>query len=143
MKLQIVINPNRDEEITIYAHEKSPLVCEIEELVKSYSVDLIGYTENETVKLNLSDIYCFFTEDNKVFALTENEKYRLKSRLYQIEESLSDNFVKINQSCIANIKKIDRFKATVGGSLTVVFKNGHVDFVSRRNLKNVKERLGL
>lgn len=85
----------------------------------------------------------FFTEDNKVFALTENEKYRLKSRLYQLEENLNDNFVKINQSCIANIKSIDKFKATVGGSLTVIFKNGYVDFVSRRNLKNVKERLGL
>ncbi len=143
MKLRIVIDPNRDEEIVIIAHEKSHLVCEIEELVKNYSVDLIGYTENETVKLDLNDVYCFFTEDNKVFALTENEKYRLKSRLYQLEEVLSENFVKINQSCIANIKKIDRFKATVGGSLTVVFKNGYVDFVSRRNLKNVKERLGL
>ena len=143
MKLQIVINHNRDEEIVIYAHKKSPLVSEIEELVKSYSVDLIGYTENETVKLSLNDIYCFFTEDNKVYALTENGKYRLKSRLYQIEEGLSDNFVRINQSCIANIKKIDHFKATVGGSLTVVFKNGYIDYVSRRNLKNVKERLGL
>ncbi len=143
MKLRIVIDPNRDEEITIYAHEKSHLVCEIEEVVKNHSVDLIGYTGNETVKLDLNDIYCFYIEDNKVFALTENEKYRLKSRLYQLEENLSDNYVKINQSCIANIKKIDRFKATVGGSLTVVFKNGYVDFVSRRNLKNVKERLGL
>lgn len=143
MKLRIVIDPNRDEEIVINAHEKSHLVCEIEELVKNHSVDLIGYTENETVKLDLNDVYCFYTEDNKVFALMENEKYRLKSRLYQLEENLSDNFVKINQSCIANIKKIDRFKATVGGSLTVVFKNGYVDFVSRRNLKNVKERLGL
>lgn len=143
MKLRIVIDPNRDEEIVIYAREKSHLVCEIEELMKNHSVDLIGYTENETVKLDLNDIYCFYTEDNKVFALTENEKYRLKSRLYQLEEILSDSFVKINQSCIANIKRIDRFKATVGGSLTVVFKNGYVDFVSRRNLKNVKERLGL
>lgn len=143
MKLRIVIDPNRDEEIIIYAHEKSHLVCEIEELLKNHSVDLIGYTENETVKLDLNDVYCFYTEDNKVFALMENEKYRLKSRLYQLEENLSDNFVKINQSCIANIKKIGRFKATVGGSLTVVFKNGYVDFVSRRNLKNVKERLGL
>ena len=143
MKLQIVIDSNRDEEIIVYAHNKSPLVIEIEELVNSCSVDLIGYAENETVKLNLNDIYCFFTEDNKVYALTENEKYRLKLRLYQLEENLNNNFVKINQSCIANIKKIDRFKATVGGSLTVIFKNGHVDFVSRRNLKNVKERLGL
>lgn len=143
MKLQIVINPNRDEEILICAHEKSPLICEIEELVKNNSVDLIGYTENETVKLNLNEVYCFFTEDNKVYALTENEKYRLKSRLYQLEENLNNNFVKINQSCVANIKKIDRFKATVGGSLTVIFKNGHIDYVSRRNLKKVKERLGL
>ena len=143
MKLQIVIDPNRDEEIIIYAHKKSPLICEIEELVKNCAVDLIGYTENETVKLNLNDIYCFFTEDNKVYALTENEKYRLKSRLYQLEENLNQNFVKINQSCIANIKSIGKFKASVGGSLTVVFKNGYVDFVSRRNLKNVKERLGL
>ena len=143
MKLQIVIDPNRDEEILIYSHKKTQLINEIEELVNNNSVDLIGYTENEAVKLNLNDIYCFFTEDNKVYALTKNEKYRLKSRLYQLEENLNNNFVKINQSCIANIKKIDRFKATVGGSLTVIFKNGYVDFVSRRNLKNVKERLGL
>ncbi len=143
MKLRIVIDPTRDEEITIYAHKKTLLVSEIEELVKNCSVDLIGYTENETVKLNHNDVHCFITEDNKVYALTENKKYRLKSRLYQLEENLNDSFVKINQSCIANIKQIDKFKASIGGSLTVVFKNGYVDFVSRRNLKNVKERLGL
>ena len=143
MKLQIVIDKNRDEEILIYAHEKTPLICEIEELVNNNFIDLKGYTENETVKLNLNNIYCFITEDNKVYALTEKGKYRLKSRLYQLEENLNQSFVKINQSCIANIKMIDRFKATVGGSLTVIFKNGYVDFVSRRNLKNVKERLGL
>ncbi|MBR5247315.1 MAG: LytTR family transcriptional regulator [Clostridia bacterium] len=143
MKLRIVIDPNRDEEIIIYAHEKTSLVCEIEKLVNNNSFDLIGYTEKETVKLTLNEICCFITEDNKVYALTEKDKYRLKSRLYQVEKNLNENFVKINQSCIANIKRIDKFKASVGGSLTVIFKNGYVDFVSRRNLKNVKERLGL
>ena len=143
MKLQIVIDRNRDEEIFIYVHEKTQLICEIEELVNNNSFDLTGYTENETVKLNLNDVYCFITEDNKVYALTENEKYRLKSRLYQLEENLNSSFVKINQSCIANIKKIDKFKASIGGSLTVVLRNGYVDIVSRRNLKKVKERLGL
>ena len=143
MKLQIVINKDRDEEILIYVHQKTPLVCEIEKLVNNNSFDLTGYGETETVKLNLNEICCFITENNKVYALTEKGKYRLKSRLYQLEENLNQNFVKINQSCIANIKSIDKFKASVGGSLTVVFKNGYVDFVSRRNLKNVKERLGL
>lgn len=143
MKLRIVLNKEHEEEILIYAHEKSRLVCEIEELINNSSIGFIGYNENETVKLNLNDVYCFFTENNKVYALIENDKYKLKYRLYQIEEKLNNNFVKINQSCIANVKKIDRFKASVGGSLTVIFKNGHRDFVSRRNLKNVKERLGL
>ena len=143
MKLRIVIDPNRDEEIVVYAHKKSQLIDEIDQLVKNHSVDLIGYNENETVKLNLNDVVCFFTEENKVYALTESEKFKLKQRLYQLEENLNENFVKINQSCIANIKKIDRFSVTVGGSLNVIFKNGHIDYVSRRNLKNVKERLGL
>jgi DNA-binding LytR/AlgR family response regulator len=143
MKLRIVIDKNRDEQILIYAHEKTALICEIEQLVNNDSFDLTGYGETETIKLNLNEICCFITEENKVYALTEKGKYRLKSRLYQIEENLNDNFVKINQSCIANIKKIDKFKASVGGALTVIFKNGYEDYVSRRNLKNVKERLGL
>ena len=143
MKLRIVIDKNRDEQILIYAHEKTALICEIEQLVNNDSFDLTGYGETETVKLNLNEICCFITEENKVYALTEKGKYRLRSRLYQIEQNLNDNFVKINQSCIANIKKIDKFKASVGGALTVIFKNGYEDYVSRRNLKNVKERLGL
>ena len=143
MKLRIVIDKNHDEQILIYAHEKTALICDIEQLVNNDSFDLTGYGETETIKLNLNEICCFITEDSKVYALTEKGKYRLKSRLYQIEENLNDNFVKINQSCIANIKKIDKFKASVGGALTVIFKNGYEDYVSRRNLKNVKERLGL
>ena len=143
MKLRIVIDKNHDEQILIYAHEKTALICDIEQLVNNDSFDLTGYGETETIKLNLNEICCFITEDSKVYALTEKGKYRLRSRLYQIEQNLNDNFVKINQSCIANIKKIDKFKASVGGALTVIFKNGYEDYVSRRNLKNVKERLGL
>ena len=39
MKLQIVIDTNRDEEILIYTHRKNPLVVEIEELVNKVKND--------------------------------------------------------------------------------------------------------
>ena len=52
-------------------------------------------------------------------------------------------YVKINQSCYANIKNIKKFESTIGGSLKVIFKNNYVDYISRRELKNVKERMGL
>lgn len=143
MKLKIFIDKNHEEEILIYAHKKSELVDSIEKLLSDASKSLVGYTEKETVRLNAADVYCFTVEDNKVYAVTKKEKLRLKERLYQLEETLPDNFIKINQSCIANIKKIERFDASISGTLLVIFKNGHKDYVSRRNLKHVKERLGL
>lgn len=142
MKCRIFIDKVHEEEILIYAHEKTKLVETIEQLVSDDAFELIGYKDREAVRLNTNDIVCFIAEDNKVYALTENEKLNLKFRLYQIEENLSENFVRINQSCIANINKIDRFDASFSGTLVVKFKNGHTDYVSRRQLKKVKERFG-
>jgi len=143
MKFRFLIDKNREEEVIVYAHKKTKLVESIENIVKENNFELIGYADREAVKLDLADVYCFTVENNKIYAVCENEKYLLKSRLYQVEENLSENFIKINQSCIANVKKIRKFDASFSGTLTVIFKNGYKDFVSRRNVKNVKERLGL
>lgn len=143
MKCRIFIDKEHEEEILIYAHEKTKLVENIEKLVSDDAFELIGYMDREAVKLNANDMVCFVAEDNKVYALTENEKLNLKFRLYQIEENLSENFVRINQSCIANINKIERFDVSFSGALVVKFKNGYSDFVSRRQVKKVKERFGL
>lgn len=143
MKYNLIIDEEREEEIIIYAHKKSPLIFEIEKLLEKKDEDILGYKNGEIAKLNPKDIYCFFIENNKTFALLENEKMKIKNRLYKIEENLSSDFIKINQSCLANIKKIEKFDVSISGTMKVIFKNGYVDFVSRRNLKNVKERLGI
>ena len=143
MKFKIFIDKNHEEEVIIYAHEKSDLIKEIEELVCENNFDIIGFSDKEGMKLNLNEVYCFIVENNKLYAMCEKEKYFLKTRLYKIEENLSENFVKINQSCIANIRKIKKFDASISGTLTVTFKNNYVDYVSRRNVKKVKERLGI
>lgn len=144
MKYTIIIDENREEEVIVYAKKKSALTDEIERLVSDNSLGLIGYDKNgEGVKLTADEVCCFTVEDNKIFAITEKEKLRLKCRLYQLEEMLPDNFVKINQSCVANIRKISRFDTSVSGTLLIKFKNGYKDYVSRRQMKAVKERFGL
>ena len=143
MKYQIVLDETRPEEVLIYAHQPSRLTRSIAKLCEEDGVELIGYREKEMKPLIPGKIACFIVEDNKIYALMGNERWQLKCRLYQLEEMLPEGFVKINQSSIANIKQIERFDASISGALRVKFKNGYVDYVSRRCMKNVKERLGL
>ncbi len=142
MKIQIFIDKEREEQVIVYAHERNELVNSIEKLVNPDN-PLVGYKEREIIPINPEEVFCFVVEDNKIFAITENDSFQLKCRLYELEQTLSDDFIRINKSCIANIKKVEKFSAVFSGSLQVVFKNGRTDYVSRRNLKNVKERFGL
>ena len=143
MKIKILIDKEHEEEVIIYAREKTKLVEAITQLVTENAVDWIGYRDKETARLTPADVHCFIVEDNKIYALTQHEKWQLKCRLYQLEEELPRDFLKLNQSCLANLRQIERFNASFSGSLQVVFKNGHIDYVSRRQVKHLKERLGL
>lgn len=143
MKCRIILDPHREEEVLIYAHSRTPLVDALENLASGAQTELIGYRDGEALRLELGQICCITTEGGKVFALTTDGKWNLKTRLYLLEELLSPDFIKINQSTLANPLQIERFDTSMAGTLKVKFKNGTVDYVSRRNLKKVKERLGL
>ena len=144
MKCFTFINSDEEEKVIIYAKEKTSLVEEIEKLVAATGVTLTGTLDETSILINPADVTCFVVESGKIFALINDKKYQLKERLYQLEDMpFNEFFVKLNQSCFANIKKIKEFKSSIGGSIMVVFQNGYVDYISRRELKNVKERIGL
>ena len=143
MKCEIIINPDCEEKIIIHAKEHRQLIDEIKQLAESESVDIVGFSNKESKLLNSSEIFCITVIDNKIFALTDSEKFQLRDRLYVIEAKLPENFIRINQSCIANVDAIDRFDASVSGTLKIRFRNGYVDYVSRRQVKAVKERIGI
>ncbi|MDY3890285.1 MAG: LytTR family DNA-binding domain-containing protein [Bacilli bacterium] len=143
MKCQTIIDEKREEEVLIYAQKRSSLVDEIERLVESNNLTIKGTKDDEIIIINPLDVTCFISQNNKVFALIGEEQYKIKERLYQLEEMMDENYIKINQSCLANIKRIDRFSSSLGGAIMVLFDNGYKDYISRRELKNVKERMGL
>ncbi len=142
MKYSIFIDPARDEEVLIYAHEKNELVGRLERLLSEHDIELLGYLGDEIVKLEAREVECFFSEDGRVFADFCGKKYLVKERLYQLEERLGSEFLKINQSCVVNVSRIERFETSIGGSLMIRLKGGYRDYVSRRQLKIVKERIG-
>ena len=143
MKCELHIDKNLDEKVLIYAHEQNKAVEEIKSFVENQDIELIGYKDGEIEKLNPNKVNCFIIENSKIYAITDDDKYHVKLRLYNLEEMLGESFIKINQSCIANIRKIKKFDSSISGTLSVILKNGYIDYVSRRNIKSIKERLGL
>jgi len=141
MKCRIFIDKNREEEVQIFAHENNALVEKIRQLCENDGQVLFGKKDREIYRINIPDVVCFVSENNKVYAMTDKDKFEVDKRIYELETECPDNFIKINQSCIANIDKISSFGTTISATLTVNFKNGYRDYVSRRRMKFVKERL--
>ena len=143
MKWSLFINKEKEEEILIYAHEENDLVKDIISLVALQDKTINGIYNDEIQMITPSLVSCFISENNKVYALINDKKYLIKKRLYQIEEMMDESFLKINQSCLVNRRKIVKFQTSIGGSLMVILDNGYKDYVARRELKNIKQRMGL
>ena len=143
MNFQLIIDKENEEVITARVKKVNELTEKIETLVKEYVGEnkIVVFSEDETVILEIKNIECVTVIDNKVWAITENGKYLIKNRLYEVEKLLPSSFIKINKSSVANISKIKKFISTYSGSVNVEFKSGYTDYVSRRCLPQVKRRL--
>ena len=70
----------------------------------------------------------------------------IKSELINNEINRKVKNYSINKSDLNtyyNVGKILRFESTISGAIKVVLKNDFSDYISRRELKNVKRRMGL
>ena len=143
MKFNLIIDKSAEEEISATVHCRSPLTDRIEALVMQYSgSDRIPvFSEDEIKLLPFSETECISVDEGKTFAAdSSGKKYRIKMRLYEIEEILPSYFIRINKSAIANEKRIERFSVGFGGAVDAVFKSGHKEYVSRRCFAEIKRR---
>jgi len=93
--------------------------------------------------LELKDIFMFRVEEKQVKVYTENKEYVIKKPLYQVEENLSTDFVRISKTTIVNLKKIERVAPSLKGMMFIQLKNGLKDNISRKYLPDFKNALDL
>lgn len=146
MKYKLIIDRDAQEEIVATVNAPSSLTEKIENLILRYSGSeyIIGFRDDEMRKLAFSEIECVITEDRKVIAIdAQCNKYIIKDRLYELEESLPSYFIRINKSALANEHRILRFDATFSGGVDAVFACGYKEYVSRRCFAQIKRRYGV
>lgn len=142
MKLRLIIDKEKEEEVVVTVRERYPLIDEIEALISKHTDRIPGYAEDDIKMLSVSQIECVTVLDGKIYAIdSKNQRYRLKQRLYELEKQLPSSFIRINKSTLANKSALDRFTVTIAGSVDAVFKCGYTEYVSRRCFAQIKRRL--
>lgn len=100
--------------------------------------------DNELKVLTYDDIYYFEAMGNDVFCRTVDKKYKVKEKLYELEERLqSKGFVRISKCFIVNIVKVDRIISWFNSKL--ILKIIGIDeeiYVTRKYLTEFKKFLG-
>ena len=144
MEISINIEPNcTDTEIVINC---SSITTEIENIIAALQLvdNRITVTKNnEKHLLSISKIAYIESVDRRTFIYTENDCYESKLKLYEIEERLYDNFLRISKSCIVRLKYIHSLKSEFDRKIRITLENGEQLIASRQYAAELKKRLGV
>ncbi len=104
---------------------------------------ITGSRDDRFEVIEQADLIRIYASAGKVFAVNRKGEYTLRLRLYEIEERLPHQFVRISNSEIINLKKVDSFDLSLTGTICVKLADGTVTYVSRRYVSKLKKILGI
>ena len=144
MKLELNIDEKVKETLVVVSANK--IDKEVQNLINyiEYSSEyLIGIVENKASIIDIDEIIRVYIEDRKTFVVTLKDTYVVKKKLYEVENMVTRNFIKISQSEIANIRFIKNLDFSNTGTIVIKYKNSDISYVSRRMIKEFKLKLGI
>jgi DNA-binding LytR/AlgR family response regulator len=129
----------------IYTRQVSPEVtAAVNRLIADAPQRLTVYRGEEVLLIQPEEVFAIRTEGQRVMACLENGTYRLKSRLYELEDQFAGtSFVRISNSEIINFDKVVSLDLSISGTISLRLKNGGKAFVSRRYMDKIKNYLNL
>lgn len=146
MQIEIKIDPSsKIPKIVIMTDTISE---EVNTIVRKLSEDvpkvLTGFQEDVAEIIEPTEIFRFYANSGKVYAITNKGEFVIRMRLYEIETQLQlPNFVRISNSEIINLKKVKNFDLSFTGTICVTLLDGTVTYVSRRYVSKIKKILGI
>lgn len=146
MKIRIDVDESltQDEVIIRCGHIDKTIqkICQVINDISAAANKLAFYKNNIEYHIPVSDILFFETGDSGVYAHTANSAYEAKQRLYELEDTLPNNFVRISKSAILNIHHVFSIDRNLTASSLVQFHNSHKQvYVSRMYFKTLRIRM--
>lgn len=146
MKIRLILDEiYKEPELHVCSNADTEEINEIRSsLAELFEARITGYAGDRPEMIQLSQVVRFYSANKQVFVSTEKAEYRIKERLYEIEEKLPANiFVRISNSEIVSVKKLIRLDTSITGTIKLYMKGGIETYVSRRNVSKIKKALGI
>ena len=144
MKIEIDIDEKYKESKVIICTNK--ITNEIQELLTKLNNEknnkIYGNKNDKIFILEENKIETIYSENKKVFIRYENgDIYETKKRIYELENILSNKFVRISNSEIVNFDKVQDLDFKIVGTIILNFYTKRHTYVSRRYVKKIREYL--
>jgi DNA-binding LytR/AlgR family response regulator len=146
MKVNLFVSRDIDEpHADIHTNELTDNVAKAISILESdESSGMVAVKKGSDIALlEMDEIFMFRVEEKQVKVYDENSEYLIKKPLYQVEETLSSDFVRISKSTIVNLRKIERVAPSLKGMMFIELRNGLKDNISRKYLPEFKQALDL
>ena len=132
----------KDIEVILKYPVRNKTVERLISFVNSFNTKIEGYIDDSIKQINVLDIFYIESSDKISIAFCEEESYKTKYRLYQINEKLKGfGFVQISKYCLLNINKLDKIKPLTNRRMEAILINGKRLFITRKYLYDIKREL--
>lgn len=146
MKVRIEIDPDAVEpEVLIRCAEITEDIGRMQRQMSatdSAAVKLVFYKGTDEYYFPLAAVLFFESAGDAIYAHTHNDDFQVRYRLYELENQLPVDFVRISKSCIVNTRQIYSIEHNLASSSQVRFMRSHKTvYVSRRYYGALKARM--
>ena len=123
MKVEVQIDDNfKENKVIIQAKKMNDEISELMKKLSNQKDKITVFLGEDTYFIKEDEIETVFSNDGKVFIQTEKQKFQSKSRLYELEQLLSeDKFIRISNSEIVNFEKVQNINTKLTGTIIINF----------------------
>lgn len=144
MKVTITKDIESGTAVEIHCREVTSETERLKRYISRFDERLQATSEGNTYNVQIDEILYIESVDKKTFLYTTGHVLQTEKRLYELEELLDEKtFFRASKSVIVNLNKITKLKPEVTRNILATLTNGEVIVISRRNVKALKELIGL
>ena len=146
MKIKLEVDPDiADSEITIKCSEIDERIKELQRMLSSFDssgAQIVFYKNEKEFYFPVNRILFFETSDNIIDTHTKDDVFKVKYKLYELEEIVPPYFLRVSKSTILNTHEVYSISRNLTASSIVEFKNSIKKvYVSRNYYKELVEKM--